>query len=874
MDFQPDDPSALPANLRFDMDNSAFLPDMDLSNDFIGQDYDNWLESFNQDLPSAAWKWDPLPPLGSNDQFVENTNYGAIGQTDPPGIFQQDIASHAMFWDDLPSSDAPPSHGYQPNAAMDNAIPVDSLDTIDLLATNHTFESGVDGQATEVPAEDPGQTELIPKKSKAKRPRIASEAREILESKFAINPYPSPFEMDNIVREANLDPKKVRNWFNNARARRNPPGRSGQETRHDDCSSAKTSQPKRLSQENLEKLLATQDFSYKAPMEAFLSSRPPLRPNTAPYVTPIFPGFDSPPGHPASIASIPASRASSGGRSGSSYGSNVSGRSRRRGLRRMGWRTSPYPTPEGPITIYQLPRLFSNPGEPEPKYQPARFFCTFCYKTFARKFEWLRHEESVHVLPKTWTCCLTGLDNTSSCPFCGMLAPSEQHLESHGYRQCMNQPEKERTFYRRDHFVAHLHRVHFDCPHPDDLLGCHKVLEDYDHNLYGCAGLAVMWHRNRIAYLSLDDPLLQCHFCGERMENWPDRCNHVAKHFLHRYMDPEEWWEERLESRPSHAERWKPVLPNIFRCRFCNAVCLSNLGLMHICEIWSCRFLDSFRACINISGLPMKFDCALCDEKGLCGDPYAHGEDAHGYRECGQALFDTADSFIQHLREEHRANGSNLPDVIDKFRCRGDRPPGPNIATTPSPAKPSSESIIHPFTSQNHHFSVQSLPQQVPHAELDPTSPKIPANPNTLRMSSDSYIHPSPSQSGHICAQSLPQQQDPQVWLPVSRNDKPPKAEIAGLVSERDNDKLHGPGFFLSYSHLSKAYSWYHLRRGVSLLRRNFPNETYTAIPMQHIGTLVVASAMLGLSTARWCTGVNDTGEVDGVVRFTISESG
>jgi hypothetical protein len=56
-------------------------------------------------------------------------------------------------------------------------------------------------------------------KRKGPQSRIPLEARQILEDEFAANPYPVAWEMDIIAHQANLDVKKVRNWFNNTRAR-------------------------------------------------------------------------------------------------------------------------------------------------------------------------------------------------------------------------------------------------------------------------------------------------------------------------------------------------------------------------------------------------------------------------------------------------------------------------------------------------------------------------------------------------------------------------------------------------------------------------------------------------------------------------------
>lgn len=63
-------------------------------------------------------------------------------------------------------------------------------------------------------------------KRKGPQSRIPLESRQILEDEFATNPYPCSWEYDIIAHQANLDVKKVRNWFNNTRARKKGEGNS------------------------------------------------------------------------------------------------------------------------------------------------------------------------------------------------------------------------------------------------------------------------------------------------------------------------------------------------------------------------------------------------------------------------------------------------------------------------------------------------------------------------------------------------------------------------------------------------------------------------------------------------------------------------
>jgi hypothetical protein len=75
---------------------------------------------------------------------------------------------------------------------------------------------------TAMPLRQPSTADWKPASAKRKGPqsRIPLEARQILDDEFIANPYPCSWEMDIIAHQANLDVKKVRNWFNNTRARK------------------------------------------------------------------------------------------------------------------------------------------------------------------------------------------------------------------------------------------------------------------------------------------------------------------------------------------------------------------------------------------------------------------------------------------------------------------------------------------------------------------------------------------------------------------------------------------------------------------------------------------------------------------------------
>jgi hypothetical protein len=73
-----------------------------------------------------------------------------------------------------------------------------------------------------LPTRQASTASLKPASAERKGPqnRIPLESRQILEDEFATNPYPCSWEMDIIAHQASLDVKRVRNWFNNTRARK------------------------------------------------------------------------------------------------------------------------------------------------------------------------------------------------------------------------------------------------------------------------------------------------------------------------------------------------------------------------------------------------------------------------------------------------------------------------------------------------------------------------------------------------------------------------------------------------------------------------------------------------------------------------------
>ncbi|OAX82116.1 hypothetical protein ACJ72_03530 [Emergomyces africanus] len=99
------------------------------------------------------------------------------------------------------------------------------------------------------------------------------------------------------------------------------------------------------------------------------------------------------------------------------------------------------------------------------KARAARIFqCTFCADSFSTKYDWQRHEKSLHLALEKWICTPHGgvatINGAVVCAFCKSPNPDADHLESHNFNACQEKSVQERTFYRKDHLSQHLRLMH------------------------------------------------------------------------------------------------------------------------------------------------------------------------------------------------------------------------------------------------------------------------------------------------------------------------------------------------------------------------------------------------------------------------------
>ena len=142
------------------------------------------------------------------------------------------------------------------------------------------------------------------------------------------------------------------------------------------------------------------------------------------------------------------------------------------------------------------------------KYRGARIFqCTFCTETFSAKYDWTRHEKSLHLALVRWVCAPGGgvIEEAGirRCVFCSAEDPDIAHLETHQYSSCEEKTPQERTFYRKDHLSQHLKLMH-NCAFQERMNS---------------------WKQETTSIKS------SCGFCPAEFSTWNHRADHLAAHF-------------------------------------------------------------------------------------------------------------------------------------------------------------------------------------------------------------------------------------------------------------------------------------------------------------------------------------------------------
>ncbi|KAH7402326.1 hypothetical protein DE146DRAFT_462419 [Phaeosphaeria sp. MPI-PUGE-AT-0046c] len=676
-------------------------------------------------------------------------------------------------------------------------------------------------------------------KRKGPQSRIPLEAKQILEDEFTSNPYPCGWEMDIIAHQANLDVKKVRNWFNNTRARK----KSGdndtvQQTTSDGVGRIPQA---RLSKDSLEAfdLHANVDTQPPQPLAVYLAQSYQEEAVEFPAVQAAIDNRSLSGSGSSELddawsnsrderrGSVITSVASSEGTAPTTYTvsssgsrSNISsfGRDRRRGRRRMAWKDSPY---------NNRPKFngLDSAGEPQ---KDLPFFCTFCPRAFKTKYEWVRHEDSVHALRTTWICCDTKTSLLQTCPFCGQMHPDDAHMAGHKYQQCWNKPESQRTFYRRDHFVQHLHHVHFaNAKHPSVRVGCQARLMAPEGHNFGCKDLAMTWRRFG-APMKRDDPMLHCGMCGKKSKDWSERCEHVAEHLIARELDRSVWWSERKEN---HLENLYSASPfESFRCRYCLRIFtdVKEMNAHSHCKVWSCRFLKSFDdVTADNAGPPLcpDFPAAKAHHCHLCGTDYRtphseHAQNCHRYRSCNQEFYTSEEAFLQHL---HIFHGASQPaqlkgsSVIEQNYLRNK-----GASFEPVEFNESWQPCLMDLDTTPIGFTVEKPPTTVTHERKDQGHTKKP--PARKKAREDS------------------QQTAPAVKPPRQRSD-----------TSTSKIEVYGPRFFRLSTHVPFLSSRIFYTRSPKLpVVLQDDQAVLEEMPKPHVASLVMSAGLVSMAATRW----------------------
>jgi len=374
---------------------------------------------------------------------------------------------------------------------------------------------------------NPGRKKLV----------MPDSAKSILERIFSEEPYPSPEKQNGLSEATGLTLQQVKTWFNNARSRRLKRGKcevvpsvrnmSDLATvmkEHDPSESLEKS-PNRLSltRSSLEMI---PDYSGQSDdpfaMDRFLDTpfeEYPVNLHEVERAASQLESFGLPWNsrfqvepymkRSSDARSNPSSCSSNSSSSVHSFNS-FNNRQSRRGRRKLVNRTSSQATVNKP------------------------FYCTFCPKVFSGRYEWNRHEESIHFPTTLWICepelAHHQIVNQNGCIYCGDATLSKEHLEEHNYSKCKRRPESERTFHRKDHLQQHIQTFH----------QCEKPWAAYISNQSA--------RHQHYMPRNPSHPTLHCGFCGFHALTWNERVSHLTEHF-HQGVDMQEWWLRRKSNR-------------------------------------------------------------------------------------------------------------------------------------------------------------------------------------------------------------------------------------------------------------------------------------------------------------------------------------
>ncbi|KAE8149075.1 hypothetical protein BDV25DRAFT_168074 [Aspergillus avenaceus] len=321
-------------------------------------------------------------------------------------------------------------------------------------------------------------------KARKRYRRLSTSQTKTLETWFYQHhdyPFPTEQERDQLRQQTGLEMSQISNWFTNARRRRLLTGDPSPEAN-------------------------SADNSLVSPLERWKNSPPESEPAAT---SDILRALDDVPYSSDSVSSNSSSASFVfGAPSMSSYEHSQASSSELS----AGPPSRPFQRP--PTPIHTKPRRFRRkPPHPtealsKRKTQSQRpYQCTFCSDTFLTKYDWQRHEKSLHLSIDRWVCAPQGgiveVDGMKLCAYCQAPDADTLHLESHNYHVCHGKPFAQRTFSRKDHLRQHLRLTH--------CVGYHPSMDK--------------WREARTRLES------RCGFCDAQLHTWEERVEHLAGHF-------------------------------------------------------------------------------------------------------------------------------------------------------------------------------------------------------------------------------------------------------------------------------------------------------------------------------------------------------
>ncbi|CEJ61501.1 hypothetical protein PMG11_10034 [Penicillium brasilianum] len=167
-------------------------------------------------------------------------------------------------------------------------------------------------------------------------------------------------------------------------------------------------------------------------------------------------------------------------------------------------------TPQSGRSRRSKGRVAKSKAKPWNDTKPRIFCCTFCCDRFRSKYDWVRHEKSLHLNLETWYCAPLGpavfseTTGQEHCAYCNTPNPSRDHLiQEHNYEECQNLSKASRSFRRKDHLVQHLRHVH--------QVNTVPSIDDWKQESKNIAS--------------------RCGFCDQKLHDWDERIEHIGDHF-------------------------------------------------------------------------------------------------------------------------------------------------------------------------------------------------------------------------------------------------------------------------------------------------------------------------------------------------------